>query len=67
MSELKDLVWVGNSLKELREFPEDTKNDVGFNVPNVVENSTGIPAIGTRLLSFGIAVIVVTDTPSAII
>ncbi len=27
---MKDLIWVGSSLKDLRDFPEEVKDEVGY-------------------------------------
>ncbi|MCA1795863.1 MAG: hypothetical protein LC660_18700 [Desulfobacteraceae bacterium] len=28
--EIKELVWVGSSLEDLKEFPDEVKHEVGF-------------------------------------
>lgn len=38
---MKELIWVGSSLKDLRDFPDEVKSEVGYAL-YVVENG-GIP------------------------
>lgn len=37
MKKLKEIIWVGNSLKNLKEFPEEVKDNIGYSLHNVQE------------------------------
>ena len=48
---VKPLVWVGSSLKDLREFPDEVKNEMGF---ALYEAQCGLkPAAAKPLKGFG--------------
>lgn len=48
---IKPLDWIGSSLKDLREFPEDVKLDIGHAL-TVVQHG-GMPASAKPLSGFG--------------
>ena len=48
---VKPLVWVGSSLKDLREFPEEVKDEMGF---GLYEAQCGLKPLGAKpLKGFG--------------
>ena len=49
--ELRDIAWIGTSLDDLKAFPEDVKDEMGFALYEVQQGKT--PAIAKPLKGFG--------------
>ncbi|MBU1088093.1 MAG: type II toxin-antitoxin system RelE/ParE family toxin [Candidatus Omnitrophica bacterium] len=47
----KKLVWIGSALGDIREFPEDVKNDIGYALDRVQKGDK--PASAKPLKGFG--------------
>ena len=58
---MKEVIWMGNSLKNLRKFPEDVKDEIGFALQKTQRGNT--PDCGKPLKGLdGVMEIVTNDS-----
>lgn len=51
MSKLKDIVWIGNSLKDLKKFPDKVMDEIGYELYLI--QAGGKPKKAKPLVGFG--------------